>query len=329
MSRDIGLDPAEPGLPVCRSDLLGLGHSPKSIECAVRRGDLIRVRRGVYTLARPDEPRELLHRGIVVPAWVMAQERELSDRTAAALLACPRAVASHESAALFHGLPLLRTPDAPRLTVPAGTALRTLAGVRLHRAELPKSHLSGKDARFTSVARTTVDLGRWLPFVDAVVVIDAALNRRMTTTDHLIKVARDCATWPRIGRALKALAAADGLAESALETVSRLQMVVTGLPTPTLQAEFIDPISGKVDRGDFYWPEFRTVGEADGLGKYASRSTLTREKLREDRLRSQELTVVRWTFVDTQNPQEFAARIRSAFQRSSRFAPVRPPKALP
>ena len=63
------------------------------------------------------------------------------------------------------------------------------------------------------------------------------------------------------------MAFADGRAESPLEPVGRWRLHRAELPAPELQVVLGNEY-GPLGRVDFYWPEYRTVGEADGLLEY-------------------------------------------------------------
>lgn len=93
-------------------------------------------------------------------------------------------------------------------------------------------------------------------------------------------------------------------------------MKTQGLPTPELQVEFDDQ-DGVFARVDFYFREYRTVVEFDGLIKYGDRTAdvVMNEKVREDRLRDQGVEVVRVIWSDLLDPARLAARIRRAFFR--------------
>jgi len=81
------------------------------------------------------------------------------------------------------------------------------------------------------------------------------------------------------------------------------------MPEPELQHEFYDS-DGFIGRVDMWWPDFKVIGEADGLGKYDDILDLRAEKIREDRLRRLGLTVVRWTWDEIWSaPREVVARI--------------------
>ena len=73
---------------------------------------------------------------------------------------------------------------------------------------------------------------------------------------------------------------------------------------------------------DFGWPQLRTVGEFDGQVKYGRLlrpgqepgDAVFAEKLREDRLRDQGLSVVRWTWSDLARFAPVADRLRRALR---------------
>ena len=123
--------------------------------------------------------------------------------------------------------------------------------------------------RVTSVARTLVDLGRWLPFESAVVSTDDALHRGLVTVEELAQTLARGARAPRAGRARQAIAFADARTESVGESRSRVAMHEAGLPAPDVQIEVRSGVTGaQVARSDFGWHERRTVGEFDGFVKY-------------------------------------------------------------
>lgn len=111
------------------------------------------LRRGVYA------DKELLHslgtgpyHGVEAAAAILALRAE-------------DVVASHRSAAVLHGLDLLSEPGGVTVTRPPGKGSHgDQPGVHVHRADLPKRHLSRRSGvMVTSPARTVVDLARTLP----------------------------------------------------------------------------------------------------------------------------------------------------------------------
>ena len=70
-------------------------------------------------------------------------------------------------------------------------------------------------------------------------------------------------------------------------------------------------------RVEFLWCAQRTVGEADGRLKYATRDDLWAEKRREDALRDAGFEVVRFGWADVlHRPEVLRDRVRRAFARA-------------
>ena len=91
---------------------------------AVRRGDLLRIRQGVYA----------------TPSWwrdLGAEGRLRQMHAALALRAASAPVFGHSSAALLHGLDLLHRPAAPHVVSPPGRGSRNNRTCVHHWAELP------------------------------------------------------------------------------------------------------------------------------------------------------------------------------------------------
>ncbi|MPY81610.1 MAG: DUF559 domain-containing protein, partial [Actinophytocola sp.] len=73
-------------------------------------------------------------------------------------------------------------------------------------------------------------------------------------------------------------------------------------------------------RVDMLWPQYRTIGEADGAAKYGVKApdSLFREKQREDALRDLGYEVVRWTWWDIERaPRRVVERVQRAFRRAA------------
>lgn len=232
-------------------------------------------------------------------------------------------VASHGSAALVHGLVLLRPARADRLVLSVPPTTRghsDPAGVHIHRAGLGADHITVVDGvPVTSVARTLVDLARALPLRDAVVAMDAARHAGQVTRDELAAVVADCRRWPWVRRAGQAVALSDAAAESPLESVSRLFFVAHDIPMPRSQVTLLR--NGLfVARTDFWWDAQRVAGEADGLAKYTDADILRQEKLRQERIEATGARVVRWTWYDVDQPapaRRTAARLLAALRRAA------------
>jgi hypothetical protein len=223
----------------------------------------------------------------------------------------PSAVPSCLSAAVVHRLPLLGAPP-PRvfLTKARGSVFE---GSKLHIAvaPLPEEDLVVVDGvRVTSVARTVVDCARVLAFPDAVVIADAALQRKLVVPEALDAVAARQAGWPGAPAARRVVRFADGLAESPGESLSRVVFVELELPTPELQVH-LQGGSGTTYRTDFYWEKYRTVGDFDGAVKYRGAdgaNAVVAEKIREDDLRDAGNEVFRWVWSELYQQREALRR---------------------
>jgi hypothetical protein len=169
----------------------------------------------------------------------------------------------------------------------------------------------------TSPLRTAIDIARWSERIgDAVAVTDAVLRRGDATKDQLIDWLDQFRSWPGMAQARRVIDYADPLAESPLESHSRVMFAEQGLPPPDTQVEITDGTCF-VARVDFLWRHASTIGEADGRLKYAVGDAVYREKRREDRLRELGFEVVRWDFSDVRfSPTATADRIRTAFNRA-------------
>lgn len=287
------------------------GVSADRLQQLVRNGHLVLLRRGVYARA------ESLAASVGDPARMHAFQ------VAAALLPARTltAAASHESAAILHGLGLLgRLPEGlVTLTRPPHARGSRASGkdLRIRAARLFPGHVTKHyGLPVTSVARTVVDLARTSPFMNGVVVADSALHARKTTHEELASVLEVCSTWSGARLARRAVAFADHRSESVLESCARVIFDEYGLPKPELQVDVGgDQFIGRVD---FYWREHLTVAEADGLLKYADTKRALDQLERDQLLREVGYKVVHFTWRQLfREPDRVIAWIKDAFARSS------------
>jgi hypothetical protein len=200
---------------------------------------------------------------------------------------------------LLWGLPVRRQlVTTVRLTDP--TLSRRGRGYQVSQAPLRRGEAVRRSAlRLTSPARTVLDCAREWPVDDAVVALDAALLRKAVTADELQAGIESIRGWRRADRALRAVALADGRAESPLETRGRLRILGAGLPAPALQTEI--RVAGRlIGVVDAWFDEAAVAVEFDGKVKYtdpwrgrAPDRVLWEEKRREDELRALDIRVVR------------------------------------
>ncbi len=296
---------------VTASELAGAGVSPSQIRRLVRQGVLLRVGFGIYA---PSGAVADLARDPV-------GEQALRLASALAVMA-PDCVGSHHSAAIIHRLDMLgRHPPAVALTRPPGaTGSKTARpGIDLHTAAVPAGHviLQG-DLPLTSAARTVVDLARRSSFRAGVVVADSALHRKRTSRAELQAVLADCGRWPGIARARQVVEFSDARSESVFESISRVVFRDHGLPSPDLQV-WVGDDDGVIGRVDFLWQAHRTIGEADGLIKYATPAQALAQLQRDARLRQARYEVVHFTWDEIIHaPAQVAASFWTAFERGGR-----------
>jgi predicted transcriptional regulator of viral defense system len=264
------------------------GLPPKRLRDLVRGGEFVLLRRGVY--ARADS----LASAAGDPASMHAFQ------VAAALLAASvLASASHESAAILHGLPLLDRPPQCLVTVTRpprlGGSRACGKDLKVHAARLfPGQVMKHYGLPVTSVARTVVDLARTSPFKQGVVVADSALHAGKTTAEELASVLATCSNWPGAQRARRVVAFSDHRSESVLESCARVTFDDYGLPAPELQVDIGD--EGFIGRVDFCWLEYLTIAEADGMLKYADPRRAAAQLERDQMLREVGYKVVHFTW---------------------------------
>ncbi|MFW0788876.1 hypothetical protein [Gordonia sp. CPCC 205333] len=287
-----------------RRELNALGFNDDAIARALVRGDVDRIGPGLYGPPRGQLPsREEKHRERAVLVARKARlridgSRALADVSAAAAFGLPlwglpiQRVVVHD----FTRPPGTRQSGVMRLV----TDLRAPDLVSLDDVELP----------LTTPARTVVDIARRHARIPAIALGDAALHAKLCNVEDLNRELGRARGMTGIRRARVAVTLMDGLAESVLESRSRIEMLDLGLPIPVLQHQVYDAAGEFVARIDFYWPDCRLIGEADGELKYESDPTaVRREKARTDRLHELGFRVVRWGWSTVNRPEELREKI--------------------
>lgn len=315
-------------------DLIDRGFSSDEVARLERTGGLLRLRRGAYAQtpstppADDDAPEgDAANSDIPIDEYaeLATRHRLLIEGTLAQLH--PRAVISHGSAAVVHGLPAFPA-NVRRVHV---TRSRHGGGVRRSVVHVHGSVLSDDDVSavdeipVTTLARTVVDLARTVPFDQGVAIGDRALALGLAPAELATALER-AARWPGAGKARRVADFVDARSESVGEFFSRVRCHELGLPAPVLQHDVFDDDGLHVGRADFAWPESRTLGEFDGRVKYhrlrrigeTIEEAVVREKLREDRLRDLGWQVVRWVWEELFRAEVIAERLRRAFARSRR-----------
>jgi very-short-patch-repair endonuclease len=302
------------------AELADVGVSKRLLARLQRRGLVVRSRRGVYAM------------GGTFSEKIQTDPAQMHALRAAAALVSTgnkeRWVASHHSAAIMHGLSLLGRPPDKVVAVTQngrGSNQGKRRGVRVHVAKTPAAHVTRQfGVPCTSVARTVVDLARCSTFIQAVVVADNALHDGKATKTQLQQVLAQCARWPGIQNARQAVEFSDWRSESVLESAARVIFHEHGLARPELQVWIGSEQDPNIGRVDFYWPEHRTIAEADGKSKYQGQATAqelaVRQLRRDTRLREAGFEVVHFTWAEIfYQPEKVIARILAAFARAAKL----------
>jgi hypothetical protein len=141
---------------------------------------------------------------------------------------------------------------------------RPAANVRPRLGELPLDEVAPLfDAWVTTPIRTAFDLARRTPLVDAVAAVDALAFACRLSADDLRNLVDRYPGAREIVQVRRVLELMDPLAESCMETRTRLALVLRGVPAPVSQFEVVLP-SGKRARLDLAWPRVKVAVEYDG-----------------------------------------------------------------
>lgn len=239
---------------------------------AVADGTIERVRRGVYrTAAAAVDPEA------DAPAAADAERLAYLTRVHAAARAFTAPVFTSYSAAALMGLPIIGPWPIEVFTLsrdPHGSRRKGVVTVARTR-DVEIVMVDG--CAVTSVEFTLLQLARHAPLVAALTAADAALHvprfggaPPRISLEQLRAEHDRLKPYPRSRRADAVLQRTTTLADTPLETASRLLIEELGFAQPELQHELWLPELGKHAFLDFYWPEVNVGAEADGRGKYRS-----------------------------------------------------------
>jgi hypothetical protein len=277
---------------LARWQLPGVGD--EAFRHRVRNGHLTRLRREIY---------------IIQGAPSMWEQSVLG----AVLASGPGAVASHETAAVLHDLPIVER-GVIEVSTPRPRRARH-SGVRVHRtiAFLELEHTTRRAIPVTTVARTLVDLSGRFAVSQLGRMTDHALRKSKLRLDDL----RRCvaALPPAPGRRPKRIEAVLARrlpgyepGDSGLEMRFLRALVAGGLPEPVQQHAV--KVGGRSYRLDFAYPEQHLAIEIDGWDVHRTRSAFDG-----DRARSNDLEVAGWhvlRFTSATTDEEAVSAITSA-----------------
>ena len=304
-----------PHQPARLAHLLSPTVSEQMVKTRLRSGELLRLRPGVYLAAEhfPEHPAD---------RHVMLARAEALTHV--------DSVISHESAAVVWELPALGEEwhaFPPALTLPTTSGYRPRGhSARYRTSRLPMRQITRDPAGYpiTTPARTAVDLARGRPLPQALVLLDAVARR--LCGELVTNPRRGDYANPRLARAVRetlgaaidgfhaarlraAAQLADPRRERPIESLSAGHFHLAGLPPPDCQRPL--RTAHGTFFADFYWEQWRLVGEADGMVKYEDPAEIAREKVREQVLLDSGYRVVRWLGREIHlHPEVVVARVR-------------------
>lgn len=264
-----------------------------------------------------DEFRRLA-RGIYISPRVRVDARVEAE--AALMVAGRGAFASHHLAARLHGGIV---PDVAPLhvSVPRGRHRSRVRDVIVH--ESSRTPVKWQGLLVTSPEDTFVDLAAHLDLVDLVILGDSLVRRGRTTVGRLTAAV---ASGPSGHRALAIRAAAlvREQVDSAMETRTRLLVVLAGLPEPEVNICFRDEYGHVVRRIDLGYRRHRLGIEYDGRHHVE-----VVDQWHRDIARDEEFDELRWRRVKVVSPDIFRSpdrtidRIVSAMKQQGMRVPPR------
>ena len=245
-------------MPSARSRSAGVSASLLTARDA---GELVAVRRGVYLPSARLEGMTAAERHRA-QAFAVAHQR-------------PGVVFAGFTAAVLLGMPVVgKVPDHVTVLAKGGSGRRRNGVVEIVRRDAA-GVLTPDGVTTTTMIETVLEVARTRPLLTALAMADAALCRprfgdetARCTIEELQQAFEAMLPFPGSRRVAAVIERATHLAETPLETLSRVRFEELGFPAPVLQWSVKRARSGSDAFLDFAWPEHRVWGEADGDGKY-------------------------------------------------------------
>ena len=296
-----------------RREALEHGHTDDDLQMCLRHGVIVRIRQGAYTFA---------------DVWTAADDVERHRLRAHAVLrshTTPIAL-SHTSAAVEHGLRLFQ-PDLRRVHVTCldQPIARTTRDIVYHQGACPDGDLVRHDGQLTvAPARAALEAASLADTVSGLVVLDSLVDLGLGSLEEVYAGFERFAGWPNSRKLQITVRLARVGAGSVGETLGRYLMWTQHLPEPELQFEVRDRWGHLIGVTDFAWPEYRLLGEFDGMAKYGRLlkdgetpgQAVEREKNREDALREETgWLMVRLIWAELFDAPRTGAKIRRQLNR--------------
>ncbi len=307
---------------VSAAEARSIGLGPSDLRTLTRAGVARRVIRGWYAVRDPSaasapwEGRDAFDTRLVRHRLLV---------TALVRSFAGRAVASHQSALVMHGIPLWQAPlDIAHLARSGDDHSRHRPRAVIHPLVSGTTVAAGVPT--VEVATAVVQVGlrsmgrgeRGLPF-ESLVAADGALRAGVVSRHEIDAAVAAYTGHPGIPGVRELLRFADGRHESVGETRMTHSLRALGYRF-RVQVEYV--IDGHVFRVDAELEDEPVIIEFDGLAKYSAglldptpeqlRRALAAEKWREDQLRSRGRQVVRVIWADLDSLETIRHKVETA-----------------
>ncbi|WP_105034990.1 type IV toxin-antitoxin system AbiEi family antitoxin domain-containing protein [Cryobacterium aureum] len=301
---------------ILAESLWAAGLNTRAVRALLANGELVRIRRGVYTLGA---------------TWRGAESDDryrLFVRATAATAEQPLLL-SHLSAAALHNLPII----GPWPTVVHAINNDTTGGssarfTTSHRSVVEPEPVTINGCAATTLARTLIDVAATSSFLVGTTMMDHALriegeraeSERRKGIHGAPALSKEdlyeelMMVRPRRGgpKVRQIIDFSNLLSANPGESMSRVRMAELGFEIPELQVRFV--VQGREYWVDFYWRGVRKIGEFDGKIKYTRGAILgdrhpgevvVVEKNRENVLRPEVNSFDRWDWDTAYSPRLF------------------------
>jgi very-short-patch-repair endonuclease len=228
-----------------------------------------------------------------------------------------RAVADRRTAAVFWGMDMLVEPRDVEVRVPRTQTRVKLAGVRARcssqTAKVPRAVLGLAAVDVTPALDTVLDCCVDRPMLEAVVIADSALRRKLITLEELRAGVADRSGTSGARKLRRLLTLVDERSGSVLESMLRYLLNTNGLWPPSQR--IIRNRDGKrvVGRVDFCFPDSWLVIECDGRRWHDPADARNSDRERDNGLARSGWRVLRFTWAEVRHsPSLVLACVRDA-----------------
>ena len=302
-----------------RAQALDCGETDRTLAAAVRDGAFVRLRRGFYAPAD-------------IYATANASAKHVLHARAALAGQRGRVALAGVSAAALHGFHIYDTSlDVVHLVRLDNGSTRTEAGIVHHgtRREIEEEIGSFEGILASVPARSVWEVACRSSLEGGVVTADSALHQSPELKESLETLHDRFTLFPGSVKGRTVMRLADGRSDSPGESVTRVQYHRYGIPIPDLQYDVFDHRGALIGTSDYYWDDFRHLGEFDGKVKYqkllrpgeSPSDCVFREKRREDAMRADHRGMSRfvWSDVRPWSARRTMTNLRAALDQSRRL----------